>query len=335
MSNLIKTGFWGKLKPPIYAMAPMADVTDAPYRFMIAKYSKPDILFTEFVSADGLCSRGKDNLMKYLLYDKIERPIVIQIFGRNPETFHKSAQIAQELKFDGVDINMGCPVKTVTKTGSGAALINTPELAKELINATIEGSGDLPVSVKTRIGYNAIAIDEWMACLLETNIAAITLHLRTKKEMSNVDAHWEVAGQAAKLAKDSGTLVLANGDLKDLNHADEMIEKTGIDGVMMGRAIFGFPWLFDRTRTNDNVSVEEKLSAMIEHACLYENIFESKNNFAVMIKHLRAYASGFDGAKELRVMMEHVSNAKDVQEKIDMFRSKFHITPETFSRTTN
>lgn len=312
-------GFWGKFNRPIYAMAPMADVTDAAFRFIIAKYGKPDVLFTEFTSADGLCSAGRENLMKHLLYDESERPIVVQLFGNNPENFNKAAAFAKELGFDGVDLNMGCPVKDVVKTGSGAALINTPELAKEIIQAAKEGSQGLPISVKTRIGFNSIAIEEWLTHLLQADLAAVTLHLRTKKEMSLVAAHWEMIDIAVNLAKNSNTLILANGDLKDLANADEMIKTTGIDGVMMGRAIYGYPWLFDRSRTKESITTQEKLQVMIEHAEYYEKIFDKRQNFAVMIKHLRAYASGFDGAKELRVMMEHVTGADDVKNKIESF----------------
>jgi len=322
MKTVLSNGFWGKLKRPIYAMAPMADVTDAAFRFIIAKYGKPDVQFTEFVSADGLCSAGRENLMKYLLYDEIERPIVIQLFGNNPENFYESAQLAQELKFDGIDINMGCPVKAVTKTGSGAALINNPDLAKNIIRATKEGAGGLPVSIKTRIGYNAITIEEWLHHLLDAKPAAITLHLRTKKEMSLVGAHWETIDVAVHLAQETDTLILANGDLKDLDQADELINRAGIDGVMMARAIYGYPWLFDRDRTRESIKLEERLNIMVEHALVYEKVFEKKKNFAVMIKHLRAYATGFDGAKELRVMMEHVADSEQVMKQIDIFRNK-------------
>lgn len=303
-------------------MAPMADVTDAAFRYLIAKYGKPDVQFTEFVSADGLCSAGRANLMRYLLYDEIERPIVIQLFGNKPDNFRRAAELAQELKFDGIDINMGCPVKAVIKTGSGAALINTPDLAKDVIRAAQEGAGPLPISIKTRIGYNSISLDDWMKHLLETKPAAITLHLRTKKEMSAVGAHWESIDIAVNLAKKTNTLLLANGDLRDLDHADEMIQKTQVDGVMLGRAIYGYPWLFDRSRARESITIEERLSIMIEHAQLYEKVFEPKKHFAVMIKHLRAYANGFDGAKELRVMMEHVENSNHVREQIEQFRDK-------------
>ncbi len=331
MKTVSQNGFWSKLRKPIYAMAPMADVTDAAFRFIIAKYGKPDVQFTEFVSADGLCSVGRVNLMRYLLYDEIERPIVIQLFGNNPEHFRQAAELAQELKFDGIDINMGCPVKAVVNTGSGAALINTPDLAKEVIKATKEGAGLLPVSIKTRIGYNTISLDDWTKHLLETEPAAITLHLRTKKEMSAVGAHWESIDTAIALSKETNTLLLANGDLRDLDHADEMIGKTGVDGVMLGRAIYGYPWLFDRRRTRESITVEEKLNIMVEHAQLYEKIFEPKKHFAVMIKHLRAYAAGFVGAKELRVMMENVEDSNHVREQIELFRNRHLITADIAS----
>ena len=144
--------------------------------------------------------------------------------------------------------------------------------------------------------------------------------------MSLVGAHWESIDVAVSLAKETDTLLLANGDLKDLDHADEMIKQTGVDGVMMARAIYGYPWLFDRSRTREGITIEERLSIMIEHAQLYEKVFDSKKNFAVMIKHLRAYATGFDGAKELRVMMEHVENSNQVSEQIEIFRKKHLVT---------
>ncbi len=328
VNTVSQNGFWSRLRKPIYAMAPMADVTDAAFRYVIAKYGKPDVQFTEFVSADGLCSTGRANLMRYLLYDEIERPIVIQLFGNNPDNFRQAAELAQELKFDGIDINMGCPVKAVIKTGSGAALINTPDLAKDVIRATKEGAGSLPISIKTRIGYNSISLDDWIKHLLETEPAAITLHLRTKKEMSVVGAHWESIDTAIALSKETNTLLLANGDLRDLDHADEMIGKTGVDGVMLGRAIYGYPWLFDRRRTRESITVEGCVSISSDHAQLFEKVFEPKKHFAVMIKHLRAYATGFNGAKELRVMMEHVEDSNHVSEQIEIFRNKYLVVTD-------
>src|SRR3990167_3412588 len=202
-------GFWKKLAMsrrdldrPILALAPMADVTNAAFRRIIAKYGKPDVMFTEFVSCDGLCSAGQKNLLPILKFTKKERPIVAQIFGAKPENFYESAKLIKKLGFDGLDINMGCPDKKVLKQGAGAALINNPKLAQEIIRQTKKGSGKMPVSVKTRIGYDKYDKKEfkkWLTALLECELDAITIHARTKKEMSLFTAKWEVVAEAVKI----------------------------------------------------------------------------------------------------------------------------------------
>lgn len=318
--NHEKLGFWHRLGRPIFVLAPMADVTDAAFRFIIAKHGKPSVLITEFVSVDGLCSRGRPFLIKTLRYHESERPIVAQFFGEKPDHFYECALLAQELGFDGIDINMGCPVKTVVKTGSGAALIKTPDLAKEIIRETKRGAGPLPVSVKTRIGYNKIIVEEWVNHLLEVEPAVITLHLRTAKEMSLVKAHWDVMESAVKLIRQTDTLILGNGDVKDLSHARELIAATGIDGVMFGRAIFGNPWLFNDSVDPNQVSLHDRFSVMLEHAHLYEQMFAGEKNFAVMQKHLRAYAYGFNGAKELRVRMEGMKSAEELEQILQSYQ---------------
>ena len=193
------SSFWNKITKPIFVQAPLANVTDVAFREIIAKYGRPDVFFTEFVSADGLCSKGREVLLRDLRYTENQRPIVAQFFGANPEHIKKCAELAVELGFDGVDINMGCPDKAVLKQGAGAALIKNPKLAAEIIEAAMEGArsassgqAGIPVSVKTRIGYNKIEIEEWVPMLLKTGIVALVLHLRTMKEMSKVPAHWEV-----------------------------------------------------------------------------------------------------------------------------------------------
>jgi len=316
-------GFWAEFDRPIYCLAPMADVTDAAFRHVIAKRGKPDIFFTEFVSCDGLCSRGLPNLMKYLYFDPAERPIVAQIFGDKPETHYKAAQMIREIGFDGVDINMGCPVKTVTKTGCGAAMINTPELAKEIIEATKEGAGDLPVSVKTRIGWNEIALEEWLGHLLETTPVAVTLHLRTRKEMSKVDAHWDLMPRAVEMAKNTATLILGNGDITSLDHADQLIEQTGMDGAMLGRAIYANPWLFDREKSLESITLEDRFEVMLEHAHMYEAVFQGEKNFALMRKHLLCHAVGFYGCKDLRQRLESIECAADVYNAIAWFKQEY------------
>ncbi len=303
--------------------APMADVTDAAFRKLIAKYGKPDVLFTEFVTCDGLCSAGRKNLLKHLIYDETERPIVAQIWGGRLEKYQETAELIGELGFDGIDINMGCPVKNVTKIGGGAALIKDPERAKKIIEETKKGAGNLPVTVKTRIGYNRIIVKEWMEHLLETEPAAITLHMRTAKEMSKVEAHWEEIHLAVEMTKKSNTLIFGNGDITDLGHADEIIKETNLDGVMLGRAIFGNPWLYDRNRKYEDILLDERLTVMVEHAELYESIFTGINSksFLLMRKHILAYISGFKGAKELRLRLQSVESASEVKEIVSSFKS--------------
>jgi nifR3 family TIM-barrel protein len=299
----------------------MYDATDAPFRRLIARHGKPDVMITEFVSCDGLCSRGRENLMYLLKYDETERPIVAQIFGEKPETHYQTALFMQELGFDGIDINMGCPVKTICKTGAGSAMINTPELAKEIIRETIRGAGGLPVSVKTRIGWNHISTEEWVGYLLDAGPAVITLHLRTRREMSDVGAHWDEIHKAVELARNTDTLIIGNGDVGSIEEAEQLAKETGVDGIMIGRAVFGNPWFFNRNQRREDVPLEEVFETMIEHAELYEDVFEGRRNFAVMRKHLRAYAREFDGSRELRKMLEEVNSAEDLRKILKSFNA--------------
>ncbi len=297
-------------------LAPMANVTDAAFRQVIAKYGKPDVMFTEFVSCDGLMSVGQKKLLVDFMYTEAERPIVAQIFGSKPENFYKTALLIQELGFDGIDINMGCPDRNVEKQGAGACLMKNPKLAQEIIRETKRGAGKLPVSIKTRIGYSKNSLSEWLPALLETEPAAITIHARTRKEMSLVPARWDTIADAVRIRDEykSETLIIGNGDVQDLADAQEKIKATGADGVMIGRGIFGNPWLFDKKTDYAKMSVAEKLRVMVEHTYLFEKILVEHKNFAIMKKHYKAYVNGFDGAKELRVkLMEGANTASDVE----------------------
>lgn len=319
------TGFWKKLKKPIFALAPMSNVTDAAFRRMINKYGKPDVMWTEFVSCDGLASKGRDKLLIDLMFTKGEHPIVAQIFGSKPENFYKTALLLQELGFDGIDINMGCPDRNVEKQGAGAALMKNPKLAQEIIRETKRGAGKLPVSVKTRIGYSKNTLNEWLPVLLETELAAITIHARTRKEMSLVPANWDTIAEAVRIrdAYDNSktkTLILGNGDVRDLADAKEKIKATGADGVMVGRGIFGNPWFFNKKINHEDISVVKKLRVMVEHTYMFEKILGEHKNFDIMKKHYKAYANGFDGAKELRVkLMEGAKTAADVERIVEEF----------------
>jgi len=312
-------GFWNNIEKPILALAPMADVTDAAFREIIARYGKPDVLWTEFVSADGLMSEGRERLMLDLKYSEEERPIVAQIFGSNPDNFYRTALLLNELGFDGIDINMGCPDRSVEKQHAGAALIEDLDLAAEIIREAKRGAGNLPVSVKTRIGYRKNEIETLTPRLLEAGPAALTFHLRTRKEMSKVPAHWELAGGIVKIrdkAK-SETLILGNGDVESLEEARSRAEETGMDGIMVGRGIFGNPWLFNPSINRDDLPLEERFRVMLEHVRLFEKFFrkpgEETKNFDVMKKHFKAYVSGFDGAKELRMRLMDAANGDEIR----------------------
>jgi len=313
--------FWNNFKKPFFVMAPMADVTDTAFRQIIAKYGKPDVFFTEFVSCDGLSSKGRDVLLHDLKYSESERPIVAQIFGGNQENFYECAKLISELGFDGIDINMGCPDRSVEKQGAGAALIKDPKRAREIIREIKRGSGGLPVSVKTRTGYNKSELDSWISEILVEEPTAITIHARTRKEMSKVPAKWEDVASVVKIRDEMKvkTLVIGNGDVKDLDEAKDRVKETGVDGVMIGRGIYGNPWLFNKKIDREDVPLPERLRVMVEHTRLFESLHGDKKNFAIMKKHYKAYATGFDGAKELRMNLMEAKNATEVGEIVEEF----------------
>ena len=311
-------GFWGQLPRPILALAPMINVTDAAFRKMFVECGKPDVFWTEFVSVEGLLSRGRDALLPMLWFDEREHPIVAQIFGVKPKQFEEVGEMIRKLGFDGVDINMGCPDRDVEKQGAGAALIKNKDQAKEIIRALKKGADPLPVSVKTRLGYaSSTEATEWIRTLLEEDIAEISVHLRTRKEMSLVPAHWEIAPEIVAMRNKivPKTLVLGNGDISSLDEANLRIRESGMDGVMIGRGIFGNPWFFSG-RVPD---ASERLERMVIHAKTYEEMYGERKNFSVMKKHFNAYATGFFGAKDLRIRLMEVKNAGDVSKIVKEF----------------
>ncbi|MFA5999812.1 MAG: tRNA-dihydrouridine synthase [Candidatus Paceibacterota bacterium] len=311
----------------------MSDVTDIAFRQILAKYGKNRenkdrvVFWTEFVSADGLSNKlGRKKLSHMLKFKESERPIVAQVFGSNEDNMKKACQYVASLDFDGIDINMGCPDKSVISQGAGAGLIKTPELARKIIRAAhlgIEAAGkDIPVSVKTRIGFNKEEIDIWIPELLKEDISALTIHLRTAKEMSLVPANWDHIKKIKELIKKSGKdiLLIGNGDIKDLKDGEERVMKYGCDGVMIGRGIFGNPWFFLLNKNSD-ISIKEKLEALVEHTQIFDKelAIPKHKSFAVMKKHFKAYVNGFDGAKELRVKLMEVDNAKQVEKIVKEF----------------
>ncbi|MCA9365373.1 tRNA-dihydrouridine synthase family protein [Candidatus Kaiserbacteria bacterium] len=357
--------FWQTLPTPIMAVAPMADVTDAAFRRLIAKYSAhqrkdgtvggPDVMWTEFVAADGLIKatpEGKEKLMQDLVYSEAERPIVAQLFTSNPEHMEATAKLCRELGFDGVDINMGCPDRSIEKQGCGSAMIKNPENAKEIIQAAKRGTkmgeeDGIPVSVKTRLGYNQDILEEWLPAILFESPAAVTIHARTRQELSKVPAKWERVKRAVEIRNKlkSETLILGNGDVLSLSDALNKVQSTGADGVMIGRALFGNPWFFnpnvrlpisltalptkgvDREKivisdtTDDSIeyiSLKGRLEVLVEHTKLFCELLPEKN-FAIMKKHFKAYANGFPGAVQLRTDLMEQNSPKGVEEVVHRF----------------
>ncbi len=337
-------GFWEQLDTPIFALAPMEDVTDVAFRTLFAKYSPPEtVLWTEFTSADALAHDfGRTRVDHRLRFDREkESPIVAQIFGSNPENIEIATRLCVERGFDGVDLNMGCPVKKIESAGSCSGLIRTPDIAKETIEAAKRGAKrlgglDAPVSVKTRIGYNEIDLPGWIGFLLKLDLPVLTVHLRTKKEMSDVPAHWELMSEIVQMrdALAPKTLIIGNGDIQSMEEARVKMSETGCDGIMVGRGAFGNPWFFDECYTP---TMQDKLRVLVEHTHLFEKEFltqpESRNNhskdtaegwhrmknFAIMKKHFKAYANGFDGAAGLRANLMKADNALQVEEVVAHF----------------
>jgi nifR3 family TIM-barrel protein len=304
--------FWKQLNRPFFVLAPMEDVTDAAFRALISRYGKPGVMMTEFTSADGLVradEAGQKKLRKKLLYTNEEHPIVAQLFSASPENMEKASKMCADLGFDGIDINMGCPVDEVVRQRCGAAMIKNHPLAREVIRAA-KKSG-LPVSVKTRIGYNTDELDTWLSELLAEDLSAITIHARTRKEMSDVPAKWDRVAHAVSIRNSlkSETLIVGNGDVKDMNDARAKVVQTNCDGVMLGRAIYGNPWLFSGRETEP--TSEEKKSALAEHLRLFDQFLTGNTNFAVMKKHFKAYISGWDGAKDLRIQLMDTESVKE------------------------
>ena len=321
-------GFWKKLKKPILVMAPMANVTDMIFRQIVASCAKPDVFWTEFVSVDGLCSIGKEKLMKGLRFNKKERPIVAQFFGKDPKKFIIAVKIAKKLKFDGIDINMGCPDKKVIKQGAGADLILNPKLAKKIILSVKKEAGNLPVSVKTRIGYYQYEKKEfkkWLENLLSAKPDAIIIHGRTRKMMYAGEADWQAIKFAVEIVKNynqknkTDILILGNGDVKSLNDAYNKICKSGVDGVMIGRQILNNPWFF--RKKEKKISFQDKKNILLKHIAFFEKQVGKNQDFNSLKKYFKSYISGFKNAKDLRIKLMMTKNIKEARGVIKNYKS--------------
>lgn len=302
----------------------MAEVTDAAFRRVVAKYGKPDVLYTEFVSAEGLMSRGRERLLHDLQFHESEHPIVAQLFDDEPDVLARATEFVCTLGFDGVEVNMGCPDKAVMKQGSGASLIDDPSRAIRMIKAMKAEAGNIPVSVKTRLGIGRDVLDEWLPRLLSAEPAAITVHARTAKEMSLVPARWERIARAVELARGSGIRIIGNGDVASLEDGYKKAKEAGAGGFMVGRVAIGNPFFFSG-RTD--VTLREKLDAMCEHARLCEELMPWKP-FVHVRKHLSKYASGERDIKSLRSDLMKANNAADVRRVVEEFLKKASVKGE-------
>ncbi|PIY80904.1 MAG: hypothetical protein COY80_00625 [Candidatus Pacebacteria bacterium CG_4_10_14_0_8_um_filter_42_14] len=347
----MKTNFWQQLKKPIIGLSPMDGVTDQPFRYIQKKYGQPDIVYTEFASVEGVC-HGATSMLKDFLYDETQRPVIAQVYGTTPDSFRQTATLLCQLGFDGIDINMGCPAKNVAHSGAGAKLITTPKLAQEIIKETKLGIEDwvngksaadcanvsdeitreverrhellpiayqqrqsIPVSVKTRIGFDKPVIRDWMETLLEMEPVAIALHGRTLKQQYGGSADWEQIGIAAEIASKSETLILGNGDVTSLEIAHERASTYKLDGILIGRASFGNPFVF-----RESVHVSPTIYEIaVEHAEVFEKTYSSreKYSFLPMRKHLGWYVRGVPEAASIRAALFQTNSSQEVRSVLE------------------
>ncbi len=309
------TNFWDKLPKNFTVLAPMEDVTDTVFRQIVIKADRPDVFFTEFTNVDGLLSKGVEKVAQRLRYEPNEKPLVAQIWGNDPEKFFRAAKLLTDLGFDGIDINMGCPQRDVVKKNCGGGCINVPSLAAEIIQATREGANGLPVSVKTRIGVKKIITEEWISHLLKQNLVTLSVHLRTVAEMSKVPAHFEELSKIVELKNSINpkTKIVANGDIKSMNQADQLFEKYKIDGVMIGRGIFENIWVFNRKIDPQKIGLKERLNLLLEHVNLYEQVWGNKKDFNALKKYFKIYTFGISNASEIRTKLMETKNYEEVR----------------------
>jgi tRNA-dihydrouridine synthase len=354
--------FWQTLARPVIGLSPMDGVTDATFRRVVVSQGKPDVTFTEFTHVHDVC-RGPEFLLDSLLYHDKERPIVAQLYGKDPELFYQAAHAVCELGFDGLDINMGCPSRNVASSGSGAGLIRTPDLAHAVMRAARQGIVDwvagqtleaagikpvraaairrlnerrggstqtirtvIPLSVKTRLGYNEVIVDRWVEHLLVEAPEVISLHGRTLQQMYRGGANWSAIARAAEVVRGSGTLLFGNGDVQSLQEVVRRVRETGVDGVLVGRAALGAPWFFrsieaarQAVRTQATAgpepwqpSLAARFEILLEHARQFD-AYSGRDQFRRMRKHLGWYCKEFPHAAALRASMFRVSSVADVE----------------------
>lgn len=325
-SSLKQQGFWNGLAKPFFVLAPMEGVTDIVFRQVVARAGAPDVWYTEFTNATGWVHAGDKAIGGRLLRADHEWPIVAQIWGGNPGDMTALAGHCKTLGFDGIDINMGCPAKSAIKSG-GAALIRQPELAAGAIQAA--KTAGLPVSVKTRLGYTHVdEWREWLKVLLEQDIAALTVHLRTKKEMSKVPAHHELIPdiKALRDATAPQTLLVINGDVETRAQGEALVKKYGVDGVMIGRGVFKDPFCFCKKQRHETTDATQKtpprtlLSLLHYHLDLYDQYGpQTKRPYDTLKRFFKIYVRDFDGAAEVRDRLMHTKTTGEARVILDQF----------------
>ncbi|WP_210471511.1 tRNA-dihydrouridine synthase [Sporosarcina sp. 6E9] len=316
----MKNNFWRDLPRPFFILAPMEDVTDVVFRHVISEAARPDVFFTEFTNTVSYCHpEGKESVRGRLTFTEDEQPIVAHIWGDKPEHFREMSIGMAKLGFQGLDINMGCPVPNVASKGKGSGLILRPEVAAEIIQAS--KAGGLPVSVKTRLGYSDLdEWHDWLTHIFKQDIANLSIHLRTRKEMSKVDAHWELIPKIKKLRDQIApdTLLTINGDIPDRQTGMQLVEKYGVDGVMIGRGIFHNPFAFEKEPREH--SSEEYLDLLRLQLDLYDKYSEELSRpFKTLHRFFKIYVRGFRGAAELRHEMMSTASTDEVRALLDNF----------------
>ncbi|HDD5377091.1 TPA: tRNA-dihydrouridine synthase [Staphylococcus aureus] len=319
----MKENFWSELPRPFFILAPMEDVTDIVFRHVVSEAARPDVFFTEFTNTESFCHpEGIHSVRGRLTFSEDEQPMVAHIWGDKPEQFRETSIQLAKMGFKGIDLNMGCPVANVAKKGKGSGLILRPDVAAEIIQAT--KAGGLPVSVKTRLGY--YEIDEWKDWLkhvFEQNIANLSIHLRTRKEMSKVDAHWELI-EAIRNLRDEiapNTLLTINGDIPDRKTGLELAEKYGIDGVMIGRGIFHNPFAFEK-EPREHTS-KELLDLLRLHLSLFNKYEKDEiRQFKSLRRFFKIYVRGIRGASELRHQLMNTQSIAEARALLDEFEAQ-------------
>lgn len=309
------TNFWRDLPRPFFVLAPMEDVTDVVFRHVVSYAGRPDVFFTEFTNTESYCHpEGMKSVRGRLLFTEDEQPMVAHIWGDKPEFFRQMSIGMAEMGFKGIDINMGCPVPNVASRGKGSGLILRPEAAAEIIQAA--KAGGLPVSVKTRLGYSELEEwRDWLTHVFEQDIANLSIHLRTRKEMSQADAHWELIPEIKKLRDEiaPNTLLTINGDIPDRETGLKLVEQYGVDGVMIGRGIFKNPFAFEKEPREHGS--EELLDLLKLHLDLHDKYLEElPRSMSGLHRFFKIYVKGFRGAGELRNQLMNTKSTAEVRE---------------------